>query len=107
MVSEVEEEYASVEEWWGADERDKQTYSFKELRKNSVYIAILFSTPYSKKRNPNTGAAISDFARYQEPAFPVFTDILKYVPAQATDWCAGFVVRVWWRYPRVRFSDTV
>jgi hypothetical protein len=34
-------------------------------------------------------------------------DILNYVLAQATDWSAGFVVRVWWRYLRLRFADTV
>jgi hypothetical protein len=30
-------------------------------------------------------------------------DILKYVLAQATGWCAGFLMRVWMRY----FADTV
>jgi hypothetical protein len=34
-------------------------------------------------------------------------DILKYVLAQATDWCAGFLVHLWWRYLRVRSADTV
>jgi hypothetical protein len=33
-------------------------------------------------------------------------DILKYVLAQATDWCAGFLVRVWWRYLRLSIDDT-
>jgi hypothetical protein len=36
MVSEVDERNASVEEWWGADKREKQKYSCQELRMNSV-----------------------------------------------------------------------
>ena len=36
MVKEVDEGNASVEEWWGADERENQKYSCKKLRKNSV-----------------------------------------------------------------------
>jgi len=49
MVKEVEEGNASVEEWWDADERKQQKYSFKEPRKKNVYKAILFSTPYITK----------------------------------------------------------
>jgi hypothetical protein len=97
----------SVKEWWGADGRKQQEYSFKKLRKNNVYISILFSTPYFTQWNPNTGATISVFVCWQELAFPVCMDILKYLLAQATDWCAGFLVLVWWRYLRVRFDDTV
>jgi hypothetical protein len=36
MLWEVEEGNASVEEWCDADEREKQEYSFKKIRKNNV-----------------------------------------------------------------------
>ena len=71
MVSEGEEGTASVEEWWGVDEREKKEHSFKELRKNNVFEAILFSTQYIIKENPNTGATISCFVCWQVPAFPI------------------------------------
>jgi hypothetical protein len=35
-----------VEECCDADEREKQKYSFKKLRKKNFYEAILFSVPY-------------------------------------------------------------
>ena len=44
---------------------------------------------------------------YRNPLFPIRVDILKYVLAQATDWCAGFLVRIWWRYLMVRFAGPV
>jgi hypothetical protein len=43
MVKEDEEGNASVEEWCDADERKQKEYSSKEIRKNNVYKAILFS----------------------------------------------------------------
>ena len=49
MVWEVGEGIASVEEWWGTDERKKQEYSLKYLRKNNVSKAILFWTTYITK----------------------------------------------------------
>jgi hypothetical protein len=45
-----------------ADEREQKEYSFKKLRKNNVYKAILFWNPHIKKWNPNTGATIRGFA---------------------------------------------
>jgi hypothetical protein len=42
MVSEGEGGNASVEELCDADEREQKEYSFKKLRKNNVYKAILF-----------------------------------------------------------------
>jgi hypothetical protein len=49
MAKEAEDRNASVEEWWDADKRKQQKYSLKKLRKNNVYKATLFSTPYTKK----------------------------------------------------------
>jgi len=49
VVKEDKEGKVSVEEWWGAGEREKQKHSFKRLRKNNVYKAILISTPYITK----------------------------------------------------------
>jgi hypothetical protein len=54
-----------------------------------------------------TPELIREFACWPEPAFPTCMDIPKYVIAQATEGCAGFLVRVWWRYLRVLFLDTV
>jgi hypothetical protein len=42
MVSEVEGGKASVEELCDADEREKQEYSFKKLRKNNVIKPFYF-----------------------------------------------------------------
>jgi hypothetical protein len=106
MIKEVDEGYAGMKEWWDADEREKQKYLCKKLRKNNVYTAILFPSPYVAKWNPNTGATISGFACWQEHAFPVCMDILEYEMAQDTDWCAGLLVRVWWLYLRLRFAGT-
>ena len=80
---------------------------FEKLRKNGFYKSNLFSTPYFTKWNPSTGASINDFACWQKPANLTCMDILKYVLAQATDWFAGFLVRVWWRYIRLRMDDTL
>jgi hypothetical protein len=72
---------------------------------------IMFKKPFyfqlhtAKKWNPNTGTTIRGFVCRQETSFTVCMDILKYVLAQATHWCARFLVRIWWRYLRVRFSD--
>jgi hypothetical protein len=103
MTKEVVEGNVSVDEQWDDNERKKEEYSFQKLRKNNVYKDILFSNSHFTKCNPNTGATISGF---YEPAYPTCMDILKYVLAQATDCCAGFLVRVWWRYIRLRFLDT-
>jgi len=94
MTKEVDEGNVSVDEQWEDDERKKQEYSFQKLRKNYIYKAILFSNRHVTKCNPNTGATISGYLCLCEPAYPTCMDILKYVLAQATDWCAGFLVGV-------------
>jgi hypothetical protein len=83
-------------------EKNRSTH-VKNLRKDNVYKFILFSNLYIKNEI-QTGSFLTRFLFWHEPAFPIYTDTLKYVLAQATDWCAGFVVRVWWRYLSVRFN---
>ena len=52
MVKEVEEGCGGIVRcWW----REKQKHSFKKMRKNNVYKAILISTPYITKWNTNPG----------------------------------------------------
>ena len=46
----------------------------KELRKNNDFEAISFSTQYTIKWNPNTGAAIRCFVCWQVPTFPICVD---------------------------------
>ena len=107
MLSEVEEGNASVEEWCDADEREKQEYAFKKFERTMFKKPFYFQLHTAKKWNPNNGTTIRGFVCRQETAFTICMDILKYVLTQATHWCAGFQVRVWWRYIRVRFADNV
>jgi hypothetical protein len=88
-----------VEEWCDVDEREKQKYSFKKLRKKNFYKAILFSVPYfthhtsqNEFKKPELLSATLHVDR--NPLFLFCMDIIKYVLAQATDWCAAFLVRV-------------
>jgi hypothetical protein len=78
----------------------------------TMFIKPFYFQTHTSKMKSKQRSFYRAFACWQEPSFPfckkpsfsICMDILKYVLAQATDWCAGFVVRVWWRYLRVRFN---
>jgi hypothetical protein len=110
MMKEFEERKANVEEWWCADEKKKKDLCNK-LSKNNVHKAILFSTPYIKNEITTlelfSVAFVRGVLRWQKPPFSICTDIVKYVLAQATDWCAGRLVRVWWPCLRLHLVDTL
>jgi hypothetical protein len=71
MVSEVEEGNASVEEWWGVDEREKQKYSFKKKLRRTMSIKPFYfqlRTAQNKIQTPELQSATLYF--YRNPFFP-------------------------------------
>ena len=106
-MKEVDEGKASVQEWWGADEKGKQLYSLKNWQRRIFLKPFYFQIRTSQNIMQKPKLLSVALCFYRNPLFPILVRILKYVLAQATDWCAGFLVRFWWCYLRVLFAGTV
>ena len=96
MVKKVEKGNTNDEEWWGAEEKENRSNRAKNWERK-MFIKPFYFQLHISHNEIQKPERIREFACWQEPANPNCIDILKYVLTQPTDWCAGFLVRVWWR----------